>query len=275
MQQGIQHIEQNPSYIGRCPHNGTPEEHLSTLHTVKTVLPILLDELPILTQYGAPVLCHPDFHPGNIFVAHGDPTNVTSIVDWQFAGILPGFQVQAPGTSRSPNSDPDSNSNSGSASAETSTTSSSTEEARQEVKCFEAAMLESRMGLPEPDLAVRNFFTLPPDTHRDGILPLRDCLVKIFQNWNIRLGIRRECPFHFSDEEITAHERQLVEYQDWLCLRQYTLEFLQANDTGWVSQNVDFEQSKTRYDQLYSQFLASNMQHMPKAEAEKLWFFSS
>ena len=262
--QGIWQIEHNSSQTGHGPHYGMPEEHLTTLHTVKTLLPILLDELPILTHYGVPVLCHPDFHPGNIFVARDDPTHVTGIVDWQFAGILPRFTVQAPGTSRDPVSSP----------ADTSP-NSSTEEARQEVKCFEAAMLESRTGLPEPDITVRNLFTLPPDTHRDGILPLRDCLVKIFQNWTTRLGIRRECPFHFSAAEITAHERKLVEYQDWLRLRQYTLEILQANDTGWVAQGVDFERAKARYDQLYGQFLAAKTQHMSKAEAEKLWFFSS
>lgn len=136
-------------------------------------------------------------------------------------------------------------------------------------------MLESRTGLAEPDIAMRNLFTLPPDTHRDGILPLRDCLVKIFLNWKTRLGIRRQCPYHLSAAEIAAHERQLREYQDWLRLRQYTHELLQANDTGWIASGVDFDEAKARHDQLYSQFLASKMQHMSKAEAERLWFFSS
>ena len=63
----------------------------------------------------------------------------------------------------------------------------------------------SYRDLPEPDVAVRKLFTLCPNTYHDGILPLHDCLVKIFQYWK-RLGARRECPYRFSTNEIETHE---------------------------------------------------------------------
>ncbi|BCR90150.1 uncharacterized protein ACHE_60036A [Aspergillus chevalieri] len=269
--QGIFQIEHyKSSYAGRGPHFGTPEEHIDTLHRAKQVMP-LLTELPALQRHGGPVLCHPDFHPGNIFVCRQEPTRVDGIVDWQYANILPRFMnVRWPlfltmgcDAEEAGQEDP-------------KCEAQRRHEEAMRIKCYEAALVKSHMepylDLPEPDVAVRKLFTLCSDTYRDGILPIRDCLVKLFQYWK-QLGLSKECPYHFSTAEIAQHERQWTEYQDWLTLRESTHGLLKSNDGGWIPPGVNFEETKNKHQLLYEHFIRTKMKDMPEEEARKLWFF--
>lgn len=235
----------------------------------------MLTELPALQRYGGPVLCHPDFHPGNIFVSHGDPTIVDGIVDWQFASILPRFtKVRWPLFLNRPTEGYDT----GGLRSEHKehTTAQKKQEEMMRAKCYEAALVKSHMephlDLPEPDVAVRELFTSCPLTYKDGILPVRDCLVKIFQYWS-QLAMREKCPYHFSPGEIAQHEKQLAEYHDWLKLREYTHQLLKSNDGGWIKPGVDFEETKRKHEELYWHFVRTKMKDMSEEEAKKLWFF--
>lgn len=240
------------------------------------VMPILT-KLPALQHHGGPVLCHPDFHPGNIFVARDDPTIVEGIVDWQFASILPRFtKVRWPlflmlppqgyaRRAKDPNAD-----------KKAKAALQKEHEEAMRVKCYEAALVKSRMesylDLPEPDVAVRKLFNSCAVTYRDGILPVRDCLVKIFQYWS-QLGLREKCPYHFSAGQIAQHEKQYGEYQEWLKLRTHTHQLLKSNDSGWIPPGVDFEETKHKHEKLHGSFVRKTMQDMSQEEAEKLWFF--
>lgn len=270
--QGIFQIEHyKSSYAGRGPHFGTPEEHIGTLHRAKQVMP-LLTELPALKRHGGPVLCHPDFHPGNIFVCRQDPTRVDGILDWQYANILPRFMNVRWPLFLTMGCDAED----GIGQEDVMCEAQRRHEEAMRIKCYEAALVKSHMepylDLPEPDVAVRKLFTLCTDTYRDGILPVRDCLVKLFQYWK-QLGLSKECPYHFSAAEIAQHERQWTEFQDWLTLRESTHELLKSNDGGWIPPGVDFEEAKNRHEILYEHFIRTKMKDMPEKEARKLWFF--
>lgn len=267
--QGIFQIEHyKSSSAGRGPHFGTPEEHIETLNKAKQVMPILT-ELPALRRHGGPVLCHPDFHPGNIFVCRKDPTVVDGIVDWQFANILPRFtEVRWP-LFLTMGGDAEDGQEDAKCEAQRK------HEEAMRIKCYEAALVKSHrepyLDLPE-HVAVRRLFTLCPITYQDGILPVRDCLVKLFQYWG-RLGLSKNCPYHFSATEIAQHEKQWAEYQEWLKLREQTHDMLKSNDGGWIPPGVDFEETKSKHQMLYEHFIRTKMKYMSKEEARKLWFF--
>ncbi|OJJ45089.1 hypothetical protein ASPZODRAFT_676262 [Penicilliopsis zonata CBS 506.65] len=274
-QQGIWQIEHfKTSYGGRGPHFGTPAEHVEVLRMAVQVMP-LLATLPAIEHHSTPVLCHPDFHPGNIFVAAEDPTRITGVIDWQFTAILPRFtQVQWPLFLNPPE--------------EYQTGMGRPElpphfddqdvEKDEEYSSTGAALLkshlESYLALTETDVAIRQLFTSCPYTYRDGIVPLRDCLVRLYQEWP-RLNVPgdRPCPYSFSRVEIDRHERQMADYRDWLNLRKYTFELLQSNEGGWVPPQVDFAAAQSKMQLLYRRFVRSKAKEMPEREARKLWFF--
>lgn len=119
---------------------------------------------------------------------------------------------------------------------------------------------------------MRQLFISCAYTYRDGIIPLRDCLVKIFQNWS-KFDVHADCPYHFSHDEITQHEKQFKDYGVWLQMRKHTHELLGSNDSGWVPPRVNFEEAQKKHEQLYENFIKAKTKHMSEREAEKLWFF--
>lgn len=248
------------------------------LQTAKKAIAVM-SEAPSLLRHASPNLCHPDFHPGNIFVSEDDPTRIVSVIDWQFTNIMPRFtQVRWPlfltppegyqtGMS-TPELPPECDQ------GEDSTTKEKQVEALR-TKCYEAALvkshLDSYLTLTKTDVAVRQLFTSCSSTYREGVIPLRDSLIRVFQNWPA-LGFRGTCPYHFTDEEIARHDHELEEYRKWLKRREYVHERLHSNDGGWVPPGVNFEEVQARHEELYQQFLRTG-DGMPKQDAKKLWFF--
>ncbi|EAW06824.1 phosphotransferase family protein [Aspergillus clavatus NRRL 1] len=282
--QGITQVANyKTSYAGRGPHYGAPEEHYRVLETVMQVMPILAKADPI-RRHAEPVLCHPDFHPGNIFVSNEDPTEIVGVIDWQFTGILPLFtQVRWPLFLAPPEgyqtgtSNPELAPEYGTEDQENHAEKGRKQELAMRAKCYEAALLkshlESYLALTETDVAIRRLFTSCPFTYRDGVLLVRDSLVKIWQHW-AHLGVPDECPYRFTSEEVARHEHQMSEYNDWLKLREHTHQLLKSNDGGWVTPEADFDKIQARHQALYQQFVKTKMQKgRSEEDAKKLWFF--
>ena len=282
MEQGILQVKSfKTSHSGRGPHYGTPQEHIDILQTAKKAISAL-SESPLLLRHAHPILCHPDFHPGNIFVSEDDPTQIVNVIDWQFTNIMPRFtQVRWPlflappegyrtGMS-SPELPPEYPEND----AEEHTVDSKKQADALRTKCYEAALvkthLESYLALTKTDVSIRQLFTSCSSTYREGINPLRDSLIKIFRNWS-RLGLQGSCPFSFTDKEISRHEAQIKEYREWLKMREYTHELLRSNDAGWVPPQVNFEEAQANHRKLYRNFLHTR-RDKTEEEAKKLWFF--
>jgi aminoglycoside phosphotransferase (APT) family kinase protein len=91
IQRGFWHPEHGTKSFGpRVPGHGPVAEHKRILEELAKLMPHLADA-PVLQAYAAPVLWHWDLHMGNIFVAEHDPRVIVSIIDWQFAAVLPQF----------------------------------------------------------------------------------------------------------------------------------------------------------------------------------------
>lgn len=258
-QQGILQVKSyKTSSAGRGPHYGTPEEPVCTIRTAMKSIDVTA-ESPSLLRHAQPVLDHPDFHPGNIFVSEEDPTAIVNIIDWQFTSIMPRFTLvqwplflAPPEGYRTGMSNPellpeyedgqdyDGDHDHERKQAEALMT-----------KCYEAPLqkthLESYLALTEIDIAIRHLFTSCSATYREGIVPLRDSLIRIFQNWS-ELGLEGICPYHFTKEEILRHANQIEEYRRALRLREYTHQLLHTNDGGWVPPQVDFEGAPAKHE---------------------------
>lgn len=281
VEQGILQVKAyKTSYAGRGPFYGTPEEHIDLLQTAKKAIAVM-SEAPSLLRHAHPNLCHPDFHPGNVFVSEDDPTRFVSVIDWQFTSIMPRFTqvrwplfLSPPEGYRTGMSSPELPPEYHHEDSDDPASGKKQAEALR-TKCYEAALvkthLESYLALTKTDVAVRQLFTSCSSTYREGVIPLRDCLIQIFQKWST-LGFHGACPYQFSSEKISQHEHEIEQYRGWLKRREYIHELLRSNDGGWVPPQVNFEEVKAKHDELYRQFLHARSD-MSEQEAKKLWFF--
>lgn len=72
------------------PYRGSVEEHHRLLKISGEVVGAL-EKSTMLQNLATPTLLHADLHKRNIFVSEGDPTIITSIIDWQSSSIEPAF----------------------------------------------------------------------------------------------------------------------------------------------------------------------------------------
>jgi Phosphotransferase enzyme family len=214
----------NTEYLGaRGPYFGSPDSHLQLLEVAIKVIPVLAGT-PLLQRYGRPTLWHTDLHMGNIFVSEEVPTEIVGVIDWQFISILPGLtQARWPEFLAPPEDyetgaiepklpsdfeemDPD----------EQAYVISQRDQALQ-AKCYEVALSrchrDSYLALTGIHDTLRRLFILCERTYKDGVVPLRDCLIELSSNWE-RIGLTGSPPMTLSKEELTTHEVQLAEYQD-------------------------------------------------------------
>lgn len=247
------------------------------------MIPILANT-PLLQRHARPTLWHSDLHMGNIFVAEDDPTEVVGVIDWQFISILPAFtQVRWPRFLEPPEDyetgaikpelpsdfetmDPD----------EMDYAISQRDQAMQ-AKCYEFALSQrhrdSYLALTKVHDTIRRLFTLCERTYKDGVLPLRDCLIQLSINWQT-IGLGGSCPFVVSTEELIAHETQLAEYQDWVKLRKYTQEILYSDEEGWVPPELNFDAIRAQEQQLLEIYLRRRAPDMSEEDAGMLWFYN-
>lgn len=76
-----------------------------------------------------------------------------------------------------------------------------------------------------------------------------------------------------SKEELTTHEFQLAEYQDWVTLRKYTQEILLSDDDGWVPPELDFDKVQAQEKELFELYLQRQSPDTSAEEARELWFY--
>ncbi|EXJ79938.1 hypothetical protein A1O3_08223 [Capronia epimyces CBS 606.96] len=213
--QGAWHVK-NTEYLGaRGPHFGSPDSHLQLLEVAIKFIPVLA-ATPLLQRYGRPTLWHTDLHMGNMFVSEKDLTKIVSVIDWQFISILPRFtQARWPEFLTPPEGyetgpiepqlpadfeemDPD----------EQAYEVSQKDQALQ-AKCYEVALgrchRDSYLALTGIHDTIRRLFVLCERTYKDGIVPLRDCLIELSCNWE-QIGLTGRPPLTLSKEELATHE---------------------------------------------------------------------
>ncbi|KKK24552.1 hypothetical protein AOCH_005942 [Aspergillus ochraceoroseus] len=143
-------------------------------------------------------------------------------------------------------------------------------------KCYEAALaknhLDSYLALTQVDAATRNLLSFAESTWKDGIVPLRDSLMQISENWH-QIGFSTPCPYQITSDDLLKHKLELSRYKDWHKLKAYTQELLHSDDDGWVPPQLDFDKVQARHNELFELYIQHESEQLPEQEAKKLWFY--
>lgn len=256
------------------------EEYKHLLDKVSQVL-LILSHDPRVLEVASSVIWHNDLHLGNIFVSHEDPTIIEGIIDWQSAQAAPLLlQSRFPDFLRPPKNydsgtemprlpdninelDPDEREQ---AAREHALASLSK---YYEMSClaynkrvYDALKLDRRIW--EPFTCCQLFF--------DGsLVPLRNSLVRISQDWNA-LGLPGNCPFVFTEEELQRHDKQVVQYQDRLYLWDIAKTQLCTDDSGWVPVER-WEMTEKMNKELFDTYVKTMSEELPREVAAKNWPF--
>lgn len=231
-----------------------------------------------------PILWHADLHMGNIYVNPDEHSKIVSLIDFQSTSVLPAFlQTQWPIFLKPPqNYDyvkgifqpklPDDFDN-------------LDEDSRQLVlrewsqvklaKAYEVStFLEDRaahdaMNAPR---VFRELFIRCGEVSEVGLVPLRACLIEIFQDW-ASLGFSGKCPFSFSQEEIDEHEHHFAEYQAWHEVRALAEECLDTDAEGWIAPQLDIDEKRRQNEELMALYIQKVAGERSEEEAKAMWPF--
>lgn len=275
-------MSHSKSSVVHGPHFGQLQEHERILDAAIQIIPVLAQTVA-LQSHAKPILWHTDLHLGNLFVAEDDPTEIVSMIDWQFLTVSPMFtQVRWPlflsppdgyqtGNIK-PKLPPDYNEMD---EDEKSYVRQMKDQAML-TKCYEGASMryqgEAIATLTEVDDTIRDLFTRCENTYKEGIVPLRDSVITIVNNWE-NLSLPEAPPITFSLEEQIQHETEMAELQDWLKLRQYTQELLNSDAEGWVPPQLDFEEVRAKHSQLFELYMENKDPNVSDEEARRRWFY--
>ncbi|KAL4778356.1 kinase-like domain-containing protein [Aspergillus varians] len=262
-------------------HRGSAHENARLLE-ITTSLMGMLDSHPVLTKFAQPTLWHTDLHMGNIFVAPDNNSRITALIDVQSLSVGPSFlQARWPVFLQPPRDytkglfqpvmpdDLDSLDGEYKAAALHDWTQSKL------VKAYEiSTFLENRLAHKAMDVprVFRELFIRLGETADVGVVPLRECLIEIFQDWS-NLGFAGHCPYSFSQKEIGAHERQFADYQEWSEVQQLAQESLGTDAEGWVAPQLDFAEKQRQNKELMSMYIARMAEEKSPAEARRIWPF--
>ncbi|RDW68809.1 phosphotransferase family protein [Aspergillus mulundensis] len=258
---GLAHV-QHSTLVPRGPHFGTRLEHIHILETAMEVIPKLVG---YVQRFSRPTLWHGDLHLGNIFVCNKDPTRIVGIIDWQFVSIMPAFmQVQWPSFIRPPENyetgivKPGLPPNFDEMDADEKGFAVTERDRALLSKCYEAALaknhLQSYLALTRVNTLARDLLSLAENTWKHGIIPLRESLVQISENWR-RIGLAGPCPYQLTDDDLSRHRVELSRYRDWHKLKEYTQELLHSDDDGWVPPHLDFDKVQARHAELFKLYM--------------------
>lgn len=262
-------------------HLDSIEEQSRLLETTITVMK-MLDSHPRLVESAQPTLWHTDLHMGNIFVSPDDNTQITSLIDVQCQSILPLFlQAQWPVFLQPPREyirgfvqpslpdDFESLDEDGKAVAMQEWAQSKVAKAYEVSKFIEDRAAYNAMDVPR---VFRELFIRAGEVSEAGAVPLRECLIDIFQNWS-DLRFPGQCPYSFSHEEISNHERQFAQYREWNEVRQLAQECLDTDAEGWIAPQLDFAEKRRQNRELLSMYIEQVAGEKSPEEARRIWPF--
>lgn len=263
-------------------YQGSVEEQAHLLESTISLMR-MLDSHPTLMKSGQPTLWHTDLHMGNIYVAPNESSRIVSIIDFQSLSVLPAFlQTQWPIFLKPPPSytkglvQPKLPEGFDELDEESKSLARYEWSQAKLAKAYEVSIyLEDRaahdaMNVPR---VFRELFIRCGEVSEFGVIPLRACLIEIFQNWS-NLGFTGRCPFSFEEEEINTHEHQFIEYQAWHEVQRLAWECLDTDAEGWVAPQLDIMEKRRQNKELLSMFIERMAGEKSPKEARKMWPFS-
>ena len=119
----------------------------------------------------------------------------------------------------------------------------------------------------------RELFVRCGETSEVGVIPLRACLIEIFQSWS-QLGFTGECPYSFTPAEIQEHDSQFREYADWHRVQRLARECLDTDAEGWISPEMNIAEKRRQNEELRNMFVERMAGEKSAEEARKMWPFT-
>ena len=264
--------------------HGTAQDHLSTLNTTMKLLPDLTRYAPLLDR-SRPTLWHTDLHMGNIFVSQEDYTQIVGLIDWQSTSISPLFlQARWPVFLNPPEGycegseipklpagfeDLDSDEKQMALFQKDHATCAKAYEVATALNNRDA--YSARWELNEP---LREIFNRVGDTWDDGIIPLRSCLIQIFEDWE-EMGFLGPCPIHFKPAEIASHEQLFLEYTRWNEIQDFAKKYLDTDADGWVPPGADWANKRSMNKMLLDLMIERLEGQKTEDEVRQMWPFAT
>ncbi|PYI25557.1 hypothetical protein BP00DRAFT_461720 [Aspergillus indologenus CBS 114.80] len=263
-------------------HQGSIQEKTQLLETTTRIIK-QIDSHPLIGQSAQPTLWHTDLHMGNIFVAPDENSRIVALIDFQSLSCHPLFlQARWPIFLKPPRNYRKGLINPKLPDGFTDLDEESQAVAVQEfeqaklAKAYEvASFLDDRaaydamMNVPR---VFRELFVRCGEVSEVGIVPLRECLIEIWRSWSA-LGFQGSCPYSFSDEEISRHDRQFAEYQVWNEVRQLAMECLDTDAEGWIAPQLDVAEKRRQNRELLAMWIERAAEERSSDEARALWPF--
>ncbi|RWQ93860.1 kinase-like domain-containing protein [Paecilomyces variotii] len=240
-------------FIAKFPSKSV-DEYGTLLAKASSIFPALSRD-PRVTKLSSPFLRHPYLDLSNILISPDDATAIQGIVDWQSSKITPLF-VQAhfpdfvippkdyilgPGIPTLPE-DFDKLSSEQQEQAVRNNRLATLSKYYEMVTLIRNESVHDALVLDRRLSELFTCYELFPD---GTLVPLRNCLIRVFQDW-AHLGLPGQCPFGFTKEELERHGEHLVTEQ------------LRTDNTGWY---------------LYDMFIDTMSEEMSPEAAAKKWPF--
>ncbi|KAK4965249.1 hypothetical protein LTR66_012158 [Elasticomyces elasticus] len=278
----ISRIVRTPKQDPRPIPRGATSEQIFLLETTINLMKVL-EAHPPLARSAQPMLWHTDLHMGNIFVSDEDPSQILSFIDWQSTSVLPMFlQVRWPVFLKPPKNYPTGfikpklPDDFDRLSFEDKEPAVYEWKQATRAKAYEVSSRINNedsfhaMNLPR---VFQEIFVRCGGTWEEGIVPLRACLIEIFQTWQ-ELSLPGDCPFTFPDDEIRMHELELEKYREWHDVQEFAREYLDTDAEGWISPEIDFGKKREQNRALFELFLDKMAGGKPREVMRRLWPFS-
>lgn len=231
---------------------GTLRDQLAGLGVAEEVMG-RMNPSSIPGAFSAPTLWHTDLHFGNIYVSDDDPTQITSLIDWQGIVISPILcQVRFPPflsvnqDHRVGNQAPQLPSNIDEMAEEERQLAMSQHKQHCMAKMYEGNLAlkhkTAHRVLQLPSF-LRELLSRCGEVSTEGVIPLRECLINIREVWR-EANFQGECPISYSDQELARHDREFEDYEVFHRIRKGAQDFLGTDSEGWFSPAENFEQKK-------------------------------
>lgn len=137
--------------------------------------------------------------------------------------------------------------------------------------CLENTPAHDAMNIPR---VFKELFVRCGEVSEYRVIPLRPCLIEIFQSW-ISLGLTSVCPYLFSDAEIEENELRYQDYYDCHAVQELAKTCLDTDADGWISSELDFEEKQRHNKKLLGLFVERIADEKTASEATKMWPFSN
>lgn len=243
----------------------------------------LLDSHQTLARAATPVLWHTDLHMGNIYVSPDEPSRILSVIDWQSISVMPAFlQSRWPVFLEPPENyvegmqAPKLPDNFEQLNSEEQQFARHEHEQVFAAKAYEVSTyLENRAAHTARNNVspvFQELFRRRGETAEMGVLPLRGCLIEIFQNWS-QLGFEGPCPYSFTAAEMEEHDARFSEYEDWHRTRELAKRCLDTDDDGWIPPELDIVEKRRQNQELLDMFVERMAEEKSAEEARRMWPF--